>query len=97
VQVVTYEEYEERVSRDDENQKDEDKIYFTRGSYNSQQEKLTPDLSEWPKQCICNTPPNPDLPYIQCEKCLKWMHMTCVNISEEEAAAIELYVCPKCK
>jgi hypothetical protein len=41
-------------------------------------------------------PANPDLGYIYCEKCKKWIHMACVGLSEDQAKGIDYYVCPKC-
>ena len=35
--------------------------------------------------------------YIGCDACTDWYHGSCVGITEDEAATIENYTCPKCK
>lgn len=54
-------------------------------SYNTGTKKLNPDPSNLEKVCICQTPINPDLKYIGCEKCNKWIHLYCVKLTEKEA------------
>ena len=39
---------------------------------------------------------NPDLLYIQCDKCNGWYHTECIHLSLEEAEAAEEYVCMMC-
>jgi len=40
---------------------------------------------------------NPDLLYVQCDKCDGWYHIECIGISREEVEAIEQYFCSSCK
>ena len=35
--------------------------------------------------------------WVQCDKCEKWYHLICVEISAEEADTIDEYICPDCK
>jgi hypothetical protein len=91
VKVLPYEEYESQLGSTDE------RIYFMRSAYNTFQELLVPHPKEWASQCVCNLPPNPDLTYIFCENCQRWIHMICAKISEEEAKKIEVYVCRRCR
>ena len=46
-----------------------DNIHFTRAALNVRTRELEPHPSEWTKECYCGSPVNPDLAYIQCEKC----------------------------
>ncbi len=39
---------------------------------------------------------NPDLLYIQCDKCSGWYHTECIHLSLEEAEAAEEFVCLMC-
>jgi hypothetical protein len=52
---------------------------------------------DYSKICVCLEPYHSERPMIQCDVCLHWMHLTCVNILPEETEAIEKYICPKCK
>ncbi|CAJ0937004.1 unnamed protein product, partial [Mesorhabditis belari] len=45
--------------------------------------------------CICKSA-NADKFMIACEKCDKWFHANCVNITKREANTIEGYFCPPC-
>ncbi|CAJ0937459.1 unnamed protein product, partial [Mesorhabditis belari] len=45
--------------------------------------------------CICKSA-NADKFMIACEKCDKWFHANCVNITKREANTIEAYFCPPC-
>lgn len=59
-----------------------------------QTKRLSPDISEWPKgDCICESPYNPDLEYIQCEKCKKWYHNDCAI---KESDDLNDFVCSVC-
>jgi len=40
---------------------------------------------------------NPDLLYVQCDKCHSWYHIECIGVSKEEVEAIEKYFCTLCK
>jgi hypothetical protein len=43
--------------------------YFTRAKYDDDIKELIPHPNSWKKQCYCGAPENPDLQYVQCEKC----------------------------
>jgi len=58
---------------------------------------MDPPIETWEKHCLCRLPLNPDFTYIQCDKCQTWYHMHCIGITNEEAEAIDEYVCDKCK
>lgn len=46
--------------------------------------------------CICRKPDDGGL-MICCDWCEEWFHVSCINISEEEAYRIKKYKCPNCK
>ena len=47
--------------------------------------------------CICQTPYDPTLFYIGCEKCGEWFHGSCVGVTEEDAQYMDDYCCDKCR
>lgn len=53
-------------------------VLFSRSRYNSQNKTLEPDPSTWNSDCFCRKPNNPDLQYVECEKCNRWFHKDCV-------------------
>lgn len=61
----------------------EERLFFMRANYNTKNEKFNPPPNDWEKICICNLPSNPELPYIYCDGCDKWFHMTCVRMTED--------------
>jgi len=72
-------------------------LNFIRASYDITKRKIDPPLEHWKKHCICKTPMNPDLLYVQCDKCDGWYHTQCIGISIEEAEAIDQYFCYICQ
>ena len=66
-EIISYDEY-------DSNPSVSNNVYFQRASYDYLRKKIFPPISEWPIGCICSKPLNPDLEYIQCESCQKWIH-----------------------
>ena len=59
--------------------------------------KIMPPIEKWDRQCVCLSPLNPDLLYIQCDTCQRWFHAACVGItSHEEANKVESFVCTRC-
>jgi hypothetical protein len=34
---------------------------------------------------------------IECDHSKDWFHLTCVDLSPQEAEALDLYKCPKCQ
>ncbi len=56
--------------------------------------KLSPVISQWPKKyCVCDSPYNPDMEYVQCEKCQKWYHNDCAI---KESDDLSNFVCSAC-
>lgn len=45
-------------------------------------------------ECVCNRPNVAENAMVQCDKCKKWLHSTCVGISQDEL--MEDYQCPQC-
>ncbi|KAG1454196.1 hypothetical protein G6F46_005343 [Rhizopus delemar] len=45
-------------------------------------------------QCICSTPQDEFGAMVQCDDCLSWLHVECLNLNEE--ALEESYRCPPC-
>ena len=72
-------------------------LFVFRAKYDIYSKKLQPPPENWPKYCICELPWCPNLAYIQCDACLKWFHLECVNINENIITEIENYVCSKCQ
>lgn len=69
---------------------------LSRSTYSVNACTLKPDPSEWVKQCVCDTPMNPDENYILCEKCEKWYHYRCVFVSQAQADNMAEYFCSRC-
>ena len=69
--------------------------HFSRAIFDPKSGELKPGLEEWEKTCYCNTPPNPDLAYVQCDKCELWVHHDCIE--KKEDAESETFICRNCK
>ena len=87
--VLSKEEYEE-LSGSSEN------IYFCRAQFDPTTTTIIPDPKTWPSECICRMPVNPDLEYIQCAKCDKWMHLHCVKRIRAKISDVD-FICSFCK
>ena len=48
------------------------------------------------KDCICRGPDTGET-MIGCDYCKDWFHLTCVDLSPEEAEELDLYKCPNCQ
>lgn len=35
--------------------------------------------------------------YVGCDRCQDWFHCECVGITQEEADALDSYICPNCQ
>ena len=68
--------------------------YFTRSNFNEKEAVLDPSPLEWRRMCSCNCPVNPDLEYVQCEKCEEWFHVKCIQNFIPDGD--ENYICAKC-
>ncbi|VUZ49862.1 unnamed protein product [Hymenolepis diminuta] len=44
---------------------------------------------------VCKKPTGPSIDWIQCDKCTKWYHQICLNLTAAEAN-VEKYFCPSC-
>lgn len=59
-----------------------------------EKKKLSPEVTNWSKRyCYCQNPYNPDIEYVECEKCKKWYHNDCVIKGNED---IKDFVCRNC-
>ncbi|KAJ7623200.1 hypothetical protein FB45DRAFT_98273 [Roridomyces roridus] len=45
--------------------------------------------------CICKTPDD-GTPMVFCGECQEWFHFSCVNLSEQAAEDINVFICPPC-
>jgi len=72
-----------------------DNIHFSRAVYDNKKGELDPHPSKWDKECYCNTPVNPDLAYVFCEKCQHWIHHDCIK--DQKRIEAEVFICEKCK
>ncbi|KAI0629133.1 hypothetical protein C8Q77DRAFT_307225 [Trametes polyzona] len=45
--------------------------------------------------CVCKKPDDGS-PMIHCSSCKDWFHFRCVELSEQDAEEIQLYICPSC-
>lgn len=88
--MMTLKEYEESSLKDE-------KTYFSRADYNVEKDKFNPPVSKWGRICSCNQVTNPDKAYIQCDKCMKWLHCDCVNLSKEDGVKLAKFYCSKCQ
>ncbi|CAD8193743.1 unnamed protein product [Paramecium octaurelia] len=93
VKVLSLNEYDSFLDDDISGQ---NRLFFMRCTYNSEKKSINPNLNELEKVCFCEMPQNPDLVYIFCESCKKWLHMDCVHLTEDEAKNIEEYICVQC-
>ena len=46
------------------------------------------------RHCSCGERDNSAM--VQCDECDKWVHLTCANLTEKEARALDKYECPAC-
>lgn len=67
-----------------------------RAEYDVKKRKILPPIETWEKHCLCKTPFNPDYMYVQCDKCLEWFHIHCVNLIQEQLDSLGDWCCPKC-
>jgi hypothetical protein len=70
-------------------------IHFSRAVYDCEKGELEPNPSEWTKECYCQNPVNPDLPYVQCEMCEHWFHNDCVK--DQRLIEADSFQCKKCE
>jgi ketosteroid isomerase-like protein len=54
------------------------------------------DEKERKKYCICRGPDTGET-MIGCDHCKDWFHLTCVDLSPQEAEELDLYKCPNCQ
>ncbi|CAI2364815.1 unnamed protein product [Moneuplotes crassus] len=71
-------------------------IFYTRAKFDVIQNRLFPPFSKWDKLCICEKPQNPNMLYIGCEMCDKWVHPECVGIKDGNIEDVKYY-CNPCK
>lgn len=74
----------------------EEDTYFTRAMYSPLSQEVKPPMSQWENHCYCNTPFNPDLLYICCDKCGKWFHSNCFGLSQTSANLLYNFYCFDC-
>ncbi|CAD8073989.1 unnamed protein product [Paramecium primaurelia] len=86
--IVTLEEYETSSQVDKG-------VFFTRLEWLPTKKKFD-GLSKLQNHCTCKQPQNPDQIYIQCDKCQKWYHITCVGLKKGEYEQKE-YICGCCR
>ncbi|CAK63123.1 unnamed protein product (macronuclear) [Paramecium tetraurelia] len=53
--------------------------YYNRLEWDVENKKFT-NMNEIQLYCLCQQPWNPELNYIQCDKCQKWYHFECVDL-----------------
>ncbi|XP_047314042.1 chromatin remodeling protein EBS-like, partial [Impatiens glandulifera] len=46
--------------------------------------------------CKCKLPENPDLLMVQCEECKNWYHPFCVDMTNDQAKQLHLFICSNC-
>ncbi|XP_048576210.1 nucleosome-remodeling factor subunit BPTF isoform X2 [Nematostella vectensis] len=70
----------------------------------SQGDQVEPVVEKRPKwsedttlYCICKKPYDATRFYVGCDLCANWFHGACVNITPEEAAAMDHWSCKDCK
>jgi len=50
-----------------------------------------------PVYCLCRKPYSTRSPMIACDTCNEWYHLKCVDMSQEDADALETYKCDRCQ
>jgi len=50
-----------------------------------------------PVYCLCRKPYSTRSPMIACDTCDEWYHLKCVDMSQEDADALETYKCDRCQ
>lgn len=88
VRILSLEDYEKESPQDI--------VYFCRARYDPFNFEIIPDIRKWTKYCYCLTPYNPDRRYLQCMKCQKLFHLTCIGISQDEIEKKKFY-CKQCE
>lgn len=83
--------------RDYENATNPQGKYFSRATYSFKTGKIDPPPTSWEKHCICGMPSNPDRSYIQCDRCKKWMHHGCVNLTRALIDKMATFMCTLCE
>ncbi|KAM3143541.1 hypothetical protein pb186bvf_004303 [Paramecium bursaria] len=72
-------------------------VFFQRLSFNIHTKKIE-GLQNLKLMCTCKKPQNPDLGYIQCDKCDEWYHYSCVGINKSDYEnKNKEYVCGCCR
>lgn len=72
--------------------------FFTRAHYNPMKKELTPSYAQWEKLCVCKKPLNPNLQYINCDKCNNWFHPECMKLSNNvELQNLAEFFCTNCR
>ncbi|KAM3128319.1 hypothetical protein pb186bvf_019562 [Paramecium bursaria] len=89
ISVMTFEEYDQLEEKGVN--------YYTRAMYNTQLEQFIPSPQEWHTSCFCLVPTNPDLDYILCEICQKWIHVMCAKVDKQDIEAQEHFICYQCQ
>jgi hypothetical protein len=84
--VLSFEEYHALDEVDDD-------VFFCRGKYFVNDKSVRPSFEEWQRVCVCNEILNPDLIFVECDKCRKLHHPQCVGVEGKED---EPWVCFKC-
>ena len=46
-------------------------------------------------RCICEREYNPNEPYIACDSCDVWHHLSCVNLTRADTATMDAWFCPR--
>ncbi|CAD8197522.1 unnamed protein product [Paramecium pentaurelia] len=68
--------------------------YYNRLEWDVENKKFT-NMNEIQLYCLCQQPWNPELNYIQCDKCQKWYHFECVDLIEG-CYEDKQYICGYC-
>ena len=71
--------------------------FFTRAVFDVNKLTLTPGFAQWEQYCVCKKPLNPNLLYVRCDECHQWFHLSCMNLTKEQAEELEKFSCGQCK
>ena len=87
------------ISGDDDHAEEEEE---SEESESEESESEREENEELP--CFCNSRTAPTAAdfafagvYVQCERCSRWCHGVCANLTRKDAAQLERYLCPPCR
>lgn len=61
------------------------------------EEEADDEASETKLYCMCRAHYDEERMMIACDRCDEWYHALCMNVKEEQAELVDMFICPKCE